>query len=128
MPVDATPNYTNNLRVLQDVQPALADVIHRVPLPAQARVTTGRDGSQTIQLPDETGRMVWLGGSSMPTVSAAELMGGFAYAGGNLSLLGIHTGVEPLLILAKLPPHAALFVIEVGSPRDQARHAPPSVR
>jgi hypothetical protein len=72
----------------------------------------GRDGSDTFQLVEAGGRRAWFGQSSMPTVSTHEVLAGFSGDGGSVSLPGILTGLEPLVLAERLPGHCAVFVIE----------------
>ncbi len=107
-----TPCYRRNLEALHKFQPAVAAVIDASPLPEGVTPATGRDGTETFQIPAPGGRLAWFGASSMPTVSAAEIFAGFRSDGRSVWLSGIFTGVEPLVVASKLPPHAALFVVE----------------
>jgi len=105
--------YAANLRSLTLLQPEIAAEIDAAVVPPGARQTLGRDGSRTYLLAGGEGRPVWLGGSSMPGVSAAELFGRYQHdRGGNVVLPGIFTGREALVIADRLPPHIAVFVVE----------------
>ncbi len=107
--------FDHNLKALHHSQPALASLLHETPVPPQARLAIGRDGAQTIELVGDDGTRTWFGGSSMPTVSAAEMLSNCRADCGNVSLPGILTGAEPLVILEKIPAFRALFVIEWGA-------------
>ncbi len=103
--------YSHNLGALRAVQLTVAGVIDDADLDDWVPAT-GRDGSPTFQRVDANGRRVWLGQSSMPTVSAQEVFCNARADSGNVSLPGILTGAEPLAILGRLPPYRGLFVIE----------------
>ncbi|MFQ5591044.1 MAG: hypothetical protein ACE5HE_07780 [Phycisphaerae bacterium] len=48
----------------------------------------------------------------MPSISAPEMLAGFTSDGRNVSLPGILTGAEALVLVDRMPRHTALFVIE----------------
>lgn len=104
--------YASNLAALAERQPDVARVVERTPIPAGVREATGRDGQPTFRVPGPNGRLAWFGASSMPSVSAPEIVGACRGDGRNVTLPGILTGVEPLLILGMIPSHAAVFVLE----------------
>jgi hypothetical protein len=107
------PLYARNLDALRRAQPEPASLILDTPVPSGVSEATGRDGSPTFRLPDTTGSFqVWLGGSSMPLVSAEALVGGISGDGANLVLPGIQTGVEAMVLLRHAPSHVAVFVVE----------------
>ncbi len=112
MTVDSTDRYNNNISGLRKSQPDVADLVDAALIPETIKPATGRDGSQSFLIADETGKKHWLGYSSTPTISAAEIFSGFRYEGGNIALPGFQTGVEPIVLLSHLPKHAALFVME----------------
>ncbi len=107
-----TPCYHRNLEALRKSQPAVAEIVDASPVPEGVTPATGRDGTETFLIPAQNDGRAWFGGSSMPTVSAAEIFAEFHSSGRSVWLPGIFTGVEPLVVASKLPPHAALFVVE----------------
>ena len=100
-----------NLAALAAAQPEAAAMVESA-VPPQTVPATGRDGSPTFRIPDSAGRLRWFGQSSMPRISAAETLAGFQSPSGNVVLPGILTGLEPLLVLGKLPAQWGVFVIE----------------
>jgi len=104
--------FKRNLEALGGFQLGLAELIGGLPIPPGARVAAGRDGSTTYLIETDGGRAEWLGESSMPSVSGPEILAGFASDGRNAVLPGILTGFEPLVALGKMPPCAALIVVE----------------
>lgn len=104
--------YQRNLVALTCTQPDLARMIESAPIACEITYVTGRDGSATYQLTDENGRRTWLGGSSMPSVSAVELICRLGADDGNVILPGIFTGREPLAAANLLPACRAIFVVE----------------
>lgn len=74
----------------------------------------GRDGSATFLLGDANGERGWFGGSSMPTISARAMFGGFVSDGASLALPSVLTGQDVLVLLDRLPAHAAVFVLEAS--------------
>ena len=108
----ATPFYRDNLAALASFQPRVAEIVDAARIPPGVTPARGRDGSSTLLVPAEEGGSIWFGGSSMPSVSAVEMFAGFVSDGRNVSLPGVLTGVEPLVVINKLPLHTALFVVE----------------
>ncbi len=104
--------YRKNIAALQTFQPAVADEVEAVSIPPGVATATGRDGSKTFLLPVENAPQAWFGASSMPTISAVQTLGGVRGDGHNVILPGIFTGLEPIVILERVPPHSALFVLE----------------
>lgn len=103
--------YSRNLEALRLSQPSVAGIIERFAVSDHVRAATGRDGAPTLQFV-AGGRRSWLGGSSMPTISAAEMFGNSRADAGNVTLPGILTGAEALVVLERIAPYRALFVIE----------------
>lgn len=112
MAVSPTECYRRNLSALRVFQPAVAALVDETRIPDGFVPATGRDGSDTFLIPSDNGRREWFGRSSMPRVSAGEIFAGFRSDGLNVSLPGVLTGVEPLVVAGKMPAHTALFVIE----------------
>ncbi len=112
MAVPTTECYRRNILALGAFQPAVATVIDKTPIPAGVTAIKGRDGGDTYMIPSASCGSTWLGRSSMPAVSAPEIFADFTSDGSNVLLPGIFTGVEPLVVLAKMPAHTALFVVE----------------
>ncbi|MGB2986527.1 MAG: glycosyltransferase [Phycisphaerae bacterium] len=109
---DFTDCYRRNIAALTAFQPDVAAIVDAASIPDGVTSATGRDGSRTFLIPSNDGRLTWFGQSSMPTVSAAEVFAGFLSDGANITLPGVLTGVEPLVVAGKLPAHAALFIVE----------------
>lgn len=104
--------YSRNIAALLRSQPLVAKLIDDHPFPKDARPTVGRDGTHTFLIAAAGERPRWFGGSSMPTISAAEGLSGFSSQGTNAILPGILTGYEPIVLAESLPKHAAVFVVE----------------
>ncbi|MCH8966852.1 MAG: hypothetical protein IID43_04175, partial [Planctomycetes bacterium] len=104
--------YRLNLAALERFQPEVAALVEATPIPDGAVPATGRDGGETFLITDESGTRRWFGGSSMPSISVAEVFADFESDGSNVSLPGILTGLEPLVTAGKSPAHCAVFVIE----------------
>ncbi len=111
MTLAATEHFGPNLAALMESQPSVAALVEAAPVPDGVTPVTGRDGINTFKVPDESGLPVWFGGSSMPSISAAEMFAGGG-GGGNVALPGVLTGNEPLVLLGRLFPHEMLFVLE----------------
>ncbi len=112
MEITTSDRYKSNLRALSVSQPELVDLIERTSVPTGARAVVGRDGRPTYLVSDSSGRSAWLGGSSMPSVSAEESLIGAVADQGNVVLPGVLSGLEPLQLAGKLPGYSAVFVIE----------------
>ncbi len=110
-PLDS-PTFAANLAALRTRQPALADRLARLTAPETAKLVAGRDGSPVVQLSSDERTIRWLGGSSMPSVSAPLAVEASARASANVFLAGVGTGYEPLVLARRLPRHCAVFAIE----------------
>ncbi len=104
--------YERNLAALARRQPEVAAQVSAARVPAGVEWVTGRDGTPTARLPGSDGKAVWLGRSSMPTVSAEALAGRFRLEPGSATLPGVLTGAEAAILLHYLPPPCALFIAE----------------
>lgn len=105
-------NYRANLMALGEWRPELAEALEAQAIPASVEAATGRDGSETFRIRRADGSSQWFGRSSMPTISAPALIGGFRSDGRNVILPTIGTGREVLIIEQRLPAHCAVFVWE----------------
>ncbi len=112
MAAPRTDWYERNLDALRAFQPKVAAAVEATRIPPSVTSAIGRDGHPTFLIQCEDGRSQWFGGSSMPTISAPELVSAFESDGRNVVLPGVQTGLEPLLVAAMMPSHAALFVLE----------------
>ncbi len=112
MAVSPTECYRRNLTALSTCQPGVADCVEKTRIPEDVHPAVGRDGTDTFRIPTATGKREWLGRSSMPGISATALFADFLSDGQNAALPSILTGLEPLVITGRMPPHATLFVVE----------------
>lgn len=112
IPSSFAEQFARNLAALRSLQPQLAGRLAELPIPATVQFVTGRDGHPTFLVPDSFGRLGWLGGSSMATISSEEQFGRWQPTGGNVVLPRILTGLELLGVASRLEPHCAIFVIE----------------
>lgn len=110
--LNSTDFFTGNLSALREFQPNVAKLVECAEIPAGALRTTGRDGTETFRVLNESGQMQWMGSTSMPSISAAELFGNVRRDGGSVLLPGVLSGREPLLVAERLAPFAAVFVVE----------------
>lgn len=101
-----------NLQALQTRQPDLADHLRALTIPSTVQPATGRDGHPTFRIVGPDGRARWFGGSSMPSISAPEMLAAYSSDGANVVLPGVLTGVEPKIIAERSPAHTAVFVVE----------------
>lgn len=104
--------YKANLAALEESQPELAGRLKTLDIPSSVQRVTGRDRSDAFRIQRSDGSWFWFGRSSMPTVSAPALVGGFQPDGRNVILPVMGTGREALLVAERLPPHCAVFVFE----------------
>ncbi len=109
--------FKQNITALSKRQPALADRLASVELPDSIHCATGRDGLPVIVDSWTENRIGWMGGSSMPSVSAPAVLSNFVDRGVNVALPSIGSGYECLHLLRLLQPHCAAFVCEESSPR-----------
>lgn len=96
--------------------PDSAESLRRAALPADVRFATGRDGAMTLFWQQADGSPAWLGRTTMPQARAEALVEAFAPGSGNVLLVGIGQGAEAAMLLARLAPHQAVFVIEEDAP------------
>jgi hypothetical protein len=111
----ALPNsscYQRNLEALRERRRDLADLVDATAADDRVAQATGRDGTPTFRLTNETGRVSWFGQSSMPSISAAACVERFLAGAGNVTVPGALTGYEIRLLLEQLGRHVAVFVIE----------------
>ena len=106
------PTFRANVEALSVRQPDLARRLEEVEPPPAARIVCGRDGEPVVQLAAGETRVCWLGGSSMPSVSAPAVLAGFADQGSNVAVVSIGTGHEARLLARRIPAHCAVFVCE----------------
>lgn len=112
MPVSPTECYGRNLTALHKFQPGVADCVEKTCIPEDVQPAVGRDGTDTFLVPSATGKREWFGRSSMPGISAKALFSDFLSDGQSAALPAILTGLEPIVITGRMPPHATLFVVE----------------
>ena len=104
--------YRRNLDALRARQPDLAERMDEAAIPVDIVSVIGRDGGPTLRIPSPNGGSSWFGQSSMPRVSAEEMFCSVRADGGSVTLPGILTGAEVLVITRRLAPPFAVFVIE----------------
>ncbi len=106
-------NHTEpNLLALQSRQPELADQLRALNIPSTVQPAVGRDGHPTFRIIGPDGRARWFGGSSMPSISAPEMLASYSSDGANVVLPGVLTGLEPKIIAERSPAHTAVFIVE----------------
>lgn len=111
IPPSALHRFQTNLVALRTRQPDLAIELEHLSIPDHVVFATGRDGSPTWQFTENGVPKKWLGGTSMPTVSAPILVEGFQSTGGNVWLAGPMCGLEYELLAACTPPYVAIFAL-----------------
>jgi len=107
-----SPHLSSNLEALLSRQAPVARAVETAVIPDDVTETTGRDGCKTFRMMGPDGRMIWLGRSSMPTVSAPAVTRNVNREGGNMVLPGVLTGHEAVGVLSLTAPFRALFVVE----------------
>lgn len=110
--LNSTDLLADNLAALREFQPDVAELVARAEVPTSTVAAIGRDGSDTFRLPDESGKLRWLGSTSMPSISAAELFGNVRRDQGSVLVPGVGSGREPLLVAERLESFSAVFVVE----------------
>ncbi len=111
-PASLRDRFAENLTCLKDSQPEVAAFIENATIPDSVLLLTGRDGQPTFQLSSNDQTIEWLGASSMPSVSAPQILSHLETTDVNAIIPGIVTGLEPLVLLEKLPLSSAVFVVE----------------
>jgi len=112
LPMTDSPTFTSNLEALARFCDATAARLRNVPPPKGVRPIAARDGTPTFVWPENENRLTWLGRTSMPTVRATELVAAFDPGSRNVLLYGLGGGEEVRLLLNRLAPHQAVFVLE----------------
>jgi hypothetical protein len=112
-----SPIFEKNISALRQRQPALAERLSSVDLPASIQWAAGRDGLPVIIQSISDTHIKWMGGSSMPSVSAPAVLANFVDKGVNVALPSIGTGYECLRLIERVQPHCAVFVCEESTER-----------
>ena len=127
MTLSPDDRYRRNLGALRVRQADVAGLVDAAVVPDGVARAVGRDGSPTLLVPNpeppyplsptpvrhpQGAALQWFGGSSMPLVSAEEMFCNVRADGGSVTLPGILSGVEALVIAGRLARHAAVFVVE----------------
>ncbi len=112
-----SPIFVKNIEALQPLQPELAKRLQASTISDSMQSTIGRDGSPVVVLGADAHRIEWLGGSSMPSISAPAALSGFVDHGSNVALPSVGTGYECAHLLQRLLPHEAVFVCEANTER-----------
>ncbi len=111
-PDPATDRWLQNLQALRLVDPTCADRLANLAIPDTVQPATGRDASPTWRIRRNADRVEWFGRTSMPTVSAENLLTGFNPGVGNVALSGIGSGRDAWLLARRLGAHRAIVVLE----------------
>lgn len=112
LPPSLLSRWERNRAALAQTQPDVVDRLDETRIHSNIRFVPGRDGSECAQLQDHEAKWRWLGGSSMPTISAAAVFSSFVSESTSVVVPGILTGIEPIVLAGKIPPHTAVFVLE----------------
>ncbi|MDO8630606.1 MAG: hypothetical protein Q7R41_08930, partial [Phycisphaerales bacterium] len=138
MTLSPDDRYRRNLAALRVRQADVAGSVDAATVPDGVARAVGRDGSPTLLVPNPEPlkpipsspvhhsqgvaqhvprhprgvTLQWFGGSSMPRVSAEEMFCNVRADGGSVTLPGILTGVEALVIAGRLARQGAVFVVE----------------
>lgn len=115
IPLELKQRFERNLLALRTAQPDVASYLDTCQIPENVDFAFGRDGHPTFRRSNDAGKMTWFGGSSMPSISAPEILAEIPAAGGNVILPAIMTGLEALVLLDRLPQNCAVFVVEQDS-------------
>ena len=108
--IQSSERLDTNLAALRDRQPDVARQVSEIDTIEPARIVTGRDGADVVLLGEQDGCAHWLGGSSMPTISATALVSGYPHVNDNVLLASVGTGYEPPLLAERITGHSAVFV------------------
>jgi len=106
------PVLCRNLDALDDFQPEIRRRLAAIQDFNDARIVTGSDGHKVVLRSAGTDRIAWLGGSSMPSVSAAAILSGQADRRCNILLPTAGSGHEIRLLAQRLDNHCAVFAYE----------------
>lgn len=101
-----------NIAALEKRDSPLATILLTLETPKNAQLVFARDGVVTYRFFDRDGHSVWLGDSSVPRVAAEVMVSAINAGKGNLAMSGIGQGSEAKLLLEKILPYEALFVVE----------------
>lgn len=112
-----SPIFKQNISALHERQRALAERLSVADVPGAVQTGVGRDGSPVVVQSVSDDHIGWMGGSSMPSVSARAVLSNFVDQGVNVALPSIGTGYECLHLLQRVQPHCAVFVCEASTER-----------
>lgn len=101
-----------NLSALDVYQPLTTERLRAALPPPSVRQVFGRDGRATFNWCDESGRLHWLGRTSMPSISSVALLDAFQPGTRNVLFAGFGQGAEARLLLDRLAPCQSLSIIE----------------
>ncbi len=113
----SSPVFKQNISALRQRQARLADRLTVVELSDSFQCATGRDGSPVVILSNSEEQIGWMGGSSMPSVSAPAVLANFVDQGVNVAIPSIGTGYECMRLLKRVQRHCAVFVCEESTER-----------
>lgn len=109
--------FENNLAALALVSPAIARLVEQSAIPAHWQAALGLDDAPTFrtELPGQPAQ--WLGDTAAPRTRAEALLEPQKLANVNILLPSVATGAELACLMHFFPPHQAVFVAELDSPR-----------
>ncbi len=104
--------FEGNVRALEERQPALAERLSSIAIPAAALPALGRDQTPTFEIADRDGHSHFLGHTSIPRARAESLVDTFAPDGSNMLVFPMGTGRVARVLLDRTDGHCAVFVYE----------------
>jgi hypothetical protein len=103
--------WSDNLAAIEHGTPQLAHALRDAPLPPHWRPARGLCGAPTYRIEPPGAPAAWLSGTAVPSVRAEAFLNA-APTDQNLALPTIAAGAELSLLLARLAPWHAVFVME----------------
>lgn len=103
--------WSDNLAAIEQATPQLAHALRDAPLPPHWRSARGLCGAPTYRIEPPGTPAAWLSGTAVPSVRAEAFLVA-APTDQNLALPTIAAGAELSLLLARLAPWQAVFVME----------------
>lgn len=104
--------FTANLASLRVAQPDTADLLASAKPPPEFTPTFGRDGTRTFHWRTLDGKVQWLGRTTTPAIRAEAIIDAFQPGTGNVLFYTLGHGIDARLLLERIAPHQAVFVVD----------------
>ncbi|MBX3394987.1 MAG: hypothetical protein KF841_06430 [Phycisphaerae bacterium] len=104
--------FAENLAALRAALPFTADMIAQGKPPREFSRTIGRDGTPTFRWRSVDDQVQWLGRTTTPSLRAEAIVDSFQPGSGNILFYTLGHGIDVRLLLERIAPHQAVFVVD----------------